>query len=128
MEFLEDFFAFLGRLLIGGVFLWGAIDKIRHWNRTVTHMRTKHIPQLKIVLPISMALRVLGSVSLILGWYVHLGAFLLLLAAIPSAMLNHPFWKVGHEMDKALFMKEVAIIGGLFMILALGGGHFGFVS
>ncbi len=131
MEYIQDFLSFIGRLLIGGMFLWGAVEKLRHWNATVAYMKTKNVPKLKIVLPISIALRILGGISVVLGWYVHLGALLLLVVAIPSVIMHHSFWKVhgaGQEIEKLIFMKEIGVIGGLLLILALGGGHFGFVG
>ena len=65
---------------------------------------------------------------MLLGWHAHIGALLLLIVAISACLKMHDFWRMQGEernMEKFLFMKEVAVIGGLFMILALGAGHFG---
>ncbi len=131
MEFLQDIFSLIGRVLISGVFLWAAYEKITHWNATVAYYKTKNVPQLNIVLPIMVALKVIGGLSVLLGWHAHIGALILLIVTILSVLKLHAFWeKTGSEMsmEKLFFLKEVAIIGGLFMILALGAGHFGLGS
>jgi len=129
MEFLQDLFLLLGRACIGLVFLWGSYDMLKNWAGTQEFMRNKNIPKLNIVLPVSVALRVLGGLSIFLGWYAHLGAFLLLVVAIPSAVFMHPFWKEPEgerKLQKLIFLKEIGVIGGLLLILALGAGDFGF--
>ncbi len=131
MEFLQDIFSLIGRVLISAMFLWAAYEKIKHWNATVSYYKTKNVPYLNIILPIGVGLKVLGGLSVLFGWHAHLGALLLLVVAIASLLKMHDFWrKHGPEREtaKLFFMKDVAIIGGLFMILALGAGHFGLGS
>lgn len=129
MEFVQDIFVLAGRVLIGGAFLLGAYSKIKHWHASLSHLRTKHVPKANIVLPISVGASILGGLSIFLGWHIHLGAFLLLIVTVPSVLMFHPFWKVPAEernLERALFLKEVAIIGGLLLLLSLGAGHFAF--
>lgn len=128
MEFLQDLFSLIGRVLISAMFLWAAYEKITHWGQTVEYMKTKNIPQLNIVLPVGIGLKIVGGISVLLGWHAHIGALLLLIVSIASLLWMHNWWKTEgteREMEKLLFLKNVAIIGGLFMILALGAGHFG---
>ncbi len=128
MEVLQDLFALIGRVLISGVFLLGVYKKVTNWNHTVSHMKAKNIPHLNIVLPVGMGLKALGGLLVLLGWHAHFGALLLLIAAVASSVYMHNWWeKHGPERDleKRLFFKGVGIIGGLFMILAFGAGHFG---
>lgn len=129
MEFFKDFFLLLGRVLISGVFLLNAYEKIRNWNATVAYMKAKHVPQVSIVLPVAVALKVIGGLSIFFGWHAHVGALLLLIVSIPFTLWMHNFWKAqGNErlIERSLFMKEVAVIGGLLLILALGAGPWGF--
>lgn len=128
MEFLQDILSLIGRVLISITFLWASYEKITHWNQTVTYMKSKNIPQLNIVLPVGIGLKIVGSLLVFLGWYAHLGALLLLIVCIPSLIYTHDWWKKrspDRELEKVFFLKDVAIIGGIFMILALGAGHFG---
>jgi putative oxidoreductase len=129
MEFLKDFFVLLGRVCISTMFLWAAYDKMTHWNATVAHYKSKHIPRLNLVLPAAFGLKVLGALLILLGWHAHIGALLLLIVAVPSVLYLHAFWKLqGHEraIELSKFRKEVAIIGGLLLLLALGAGNIAF--
>jgi putative oxidoreductase len=131
MEFLRDLFSLIGRVLISGVFLWAAYEKIKHWNTTLSYMKSKNVPQANIVVPLFVALKIIGGLTVLLGWHAHIGALLLLAVTVASVLKLHDFWaKSGAErnIEQLLFMKEVAIIGGLCMILALGAGHFGLGS
>lgn len=131
MEIIRDIFSLLGRVCISVMFLWACYEKIKHWGATAAYMKSKGVPQLNIVLPGSVAIKIIGGLMILLGWHSHLGALLLLVVTIASAVFLHPFWKAHSSdrvLEKALFMKELAIIGGLFLILALGSGHFGLHS
>ena len=128
MEILQDLFSLIGRVLISGMFLWAAYEKVTHWNQTIAYMKSKNVPQLKVVLPVGVGLKIVGGISVLLGWHAHFGALLLLIVAISSLVYMHDWWRKHgpeREMEKLFFLKDLAVVGGLFMILALGAGHFG---
>jgi putative oxidoreductase len=128
MEFFKDLFLLLGRVLISGVFLLNAYEKIRNWNATAAYMKSKHVPQVSIVLPVFLVLKVVGGLLVFFGWHAHVGALFLLIVTVPAIWWMHKFWKLqGNErmIERSFFMKELAIVGGLLLILALGGGHWG---
>ncbi len=127
MEFLMNLFLLIGRVLISGAFLWGAYEKATHWHATLAYLRAKGVPYLNLTLPALLIIKILGGLLILFGWHAHIGALLLLIVAIPSLFWLHAFWKHSGgdpKMERAIFMKELAIIGGLFLILALGAGHF----
>ncbi len=128
MEFLQDFFSLVGRVLISGMFLWAAYEKITNWSRTTSYMKSKNVPYLNIVLPVGVGLKIVGGVMVLFGWHAHVGALLLLVVSIASLIKMHDWWKkqgTERDIERMLFLKDVAIIGGLFMVLAMGAGHFG---
>jgi putative oxidoreductase len=66
-----------------------------------------------------------GGLSLLLGIEARVGALLLLLFLIPVTLMYHPFWKrLGAELvaEADHFLSNLAIIGGLLVIAALGSG------
>lgn len=129
MEFIRDLFILLGRVCISTMFLWTAYDKATHWSATVAHYKGKHIPQLNVLLPVAFGLKVLGAFLILFGWHAHIGALLLLIVVVPSIIYLHPFWKLqGQEraIELSKFRKEVAIVGGLLLLLALGAGNLAF--
>lgn len=127
MEFLQDLFALIGRVLISGMFLWGVFEKLKHWQTSLNVAKSQGIPHSSTVMPIGMGLKILGALLVLFGWHAHIGALLLLIAAIPYLYWMHRFWEYqGTEqmVQRVLFIKELGIIGGLFLLLAMGGGHF----
>ena len=128
MEFLQDLFSLVGRVLISCMFLWAAYEKITHWNASGDYLRKKKIPHVTYVLPIAATLQVVGGLFVLLGLMPRLGAFFLLVYMIPHTYMLHDFWKMndgeGKLIEKLFFMKDLAIIGGLLVILSVGGGSF----
>jgi putative oxidoreductase len=127
MEFLDNLVMLIARILISAGFLWGAAATLRNWHATAEHMKSKNLPS--SLLPASVALQIIGGLSVLLGFEARVGAVLLIVFLIPTTVKMHDFWNVqGPErvIEKALFMKDGAILGGLLLILAMGAGHFAF--
>ncbi len=70
---------------------------------------------------------VLGGLMVLLGYRTSLGAILLLLYWAPVTFIVHDFWEFPRDqirMQSILFMKDIAIIGGLLMLLGKGSGRY----
>lgn len=130
MDFLTSLLILIGRVLISSLFIWGGIEKLKNWHKCSEKMHAKGVPQIAIVFPAGIALQLIGGLLVLLGFYSRLGAVLLLIFAIPTVYWMHRFWDIKevemHKIEKAFFMKSLAVMGGLFMILAVGSGRFGF--
>lgn len=130
MDFLTSLLILIGRVLISALFLAGAASKLMHWHHHAEMAKTRGIPSPHIIFPIGMVLQLLGGLLVLLGFYSRFGAILLLIYAIPTTYWLHAFWDTKeHEkrrLEKAFFMKSLAVIGGLFLILAIGSGRIGF--
>jgi len=77
----------------------------------------------------AIVLEIGGSLSLILGFRAKLGAVALLFFLIPATLIFHNFWAFeGAERQGQMinFMKNVAMIGGLLLVLAFGPGRLSF--
>jgi len=78
------------------------------------------------MLAIATALELVGGILLLLGWRARLGSLLLLLFLVPTTYLMHAYWKASIadiQMQQIHFMKNVAIIGGLLILLGSGPGQ-----
>src|SRR5438105_9360767 len=131
MELLKELSMFLGRVGISTMFLWGAWEKMTHWHETLERMEKKHFPSPSLMLPVFVALKIIGGLMVLIGWHAHIGAFLLLLVMIPGVIWQHAFWnETGPhpQLEKAFFRREIAIIGGLLLIIAMGAGRFAFAA
>lgn len=61
-----------------------------------------------------------GSVSLLLGYKVKIGALLLIVFLIPATLLFHNFIADGAQINA--FLKNLGLIGGLLMVIDRGAG------
>lgn len=68
----------------------------------------------------TVVIQLLGSLSLLLGYKVKLGALLLIIFLIPATLIFHNFIADGEEINA--FLKNVGLIGGLLMVIYTGAG------
>ena len=64
--------------------------------------------------------QLLGSLSLLLGYKIKIGALLLILFLIPATLIFHNFVTDGEQLNA--FLKNVGLIGGLLMVMYTGAG------
>ena len=119
----------VGRL----VFVWFFVTQLLHygghWDETVLSMRFAGIPGAPFLLLVAMMLLALGSLSLLLGVHTRHGAMLLFAVTIVATVLMHAFWQINdneaaRQTDFELFSRNVAIAGGLLLLVGLGSGPF----
>jgi putative oxidoreductase len=124
---LENTVLLVARVLIAVIFLWAGGRKVLNWSGTEEYMKAKQTKWISILLPIAVSLQILGALSLILGVYARIGALLLILFIIPATIQMHDFWNLtGKEriMEKAHFLKDLAIVGGLLLVMLYGAGQY----
>jgi len=72
-------------------------------------------------------LLLLGGLSVLLGVWPDLGALLLAVFLIPTALLMHGFWKEtdpqAKQMEQIQFSKDLALAGASLMLLGLFAAH-----
>lgn len=109
-----------GRLLISLMFVTSGLSKITGYAATQGYMEAMGVPGM--LLPLVIAVEVLGGLAVILGWHTRIAAFLLAGFSLLSAFLFHA--NFGDQMQMIMFMKNVAIAGGFLMIVSQGAGAF----
>jgi len=90
-------------------------------------MKVKRVRGISLLLPVAVALQILGGISLVLGLYTHIGALLLIFFTLPATISMHNFWSLsGREriQEQSHFLKDIAIIGGLILLLITGPGKY----
>jgi len=136
MAFIEGLFTLVGRILLVAIFLGAAVQFIQHPAETQDSMRKKQIerlyPENEQTIPALMWAAVgcltVGGISVLFGYKARFGAFLLIIFLAAATYFFHPVWNYRgtdqFETEMAHFLKNVAIGGGLFVILARGAGRF----
>jgi len=127
---VQGFVTLLARLMLVAIFVLSTLgNKIPHFSETVDYMASEGVPQPKLALFGAIALLVLGGLSVISGAWTRIGASFLFVFLVAATFFFHDFWSYA---DPALaaqqqgqlihFMKNVAIGGGLLMLVGFGAG------
>jgi putative oxidoreductase len=107
-----------GRILLSLIFISAGWSKISGYAGTQAYMESAGVPG--ILLPLVIALELVGGLALLIGWRARIAAFLLAGFTLLSALLFH--FDLADQMQSLLFWKNVSIAGGFLMIVALGAG------
>ena len=109
----------LGRILIGGMFLLAGLNKLTgDMAGTAGYMQSAGVPT-ELLWPV-IVLELGAGLALILGWKTRLAALALAVFTVLAAVLFHN--NFGDQTQMILFMKNLAIVGGLLYIYANGAG------
>jgi putative oxidoreductase len=115
----------LARVLLSSPFLYSGVDKSWRWSAAQREVAASGLPWPTLLHLVTVVVQLGGGLSVLLGIEARLGALLLLFFLIPVTIMYHPFWKRSGaelvvEADHSL--SNLAIIGGLLVIVALGSG------
>jgi len=86
------------------------------------------LPWITTILILGTAVELIGGLLILLGIRVRFGAFLLIIFLIPTTLFFHQFWFLDgmrRDLQVVMFLKNVAIVGGLLYVLACGTGSRG---
>lgn len=109
-----------GRVFLAAIFLITGVGKIRHYADTQGYMSSVGVPDW-LLLPV-IALEVAGGIAIVLGWQTRIVSLVLAGFCLLAALLFHANFQ--DQMQMILFLKNVAIAGGLLLLFAQGAGPF----
>ena len=117
---LSGYSELAGRILIASVFLISGLMKIGFYAATAGYMDAMGVPG--ALLPVVIAFEVLSATALIVGWKTRLTAFLLAGFTLLSGLVFHS--NFADQLQTVMFLKNIAITGGLLLLVANGAGTF----
>ena len=117
---LQTISAPAGRVFLATIFFMSGLSKISGYAGTQGYMEAMGVPGM--LLPLVIALEVLGGLAIILGWKTKLVALALAGFSLVSAIIFHADFS--DQMQMGMFMKNVAIAGGFLMLFAQGPGAY----
>ena len=125
---MKDIVDLIGRILLSTIFLYEAIDSIWYFRKTKMIMTSYGITfQQDLLLMGSIFVLLLGGTLLLLGYRSSFGVVLILMYWIPVTFIVHSFWNDSppvRRMESILFMKNLAIVGGLLSVFVNGSGKY----
>mgnify|MGYP001263852671 CR=1 FL=1 len=107
---------FFGRLLISALFLIEGFGKISIQENVIMYMEDYGVPGI-FFLP-ALILEILFPLMLIVGYKTKWAASIMALFTFSVAIIFHTDFSEG--MQLMLFLKDIAIAGGLMIIVAYG--------
>lgn len=118
---MKDIFDLLGRILLSFIFFFEAYDYFAYERLNKEAMTIYGLTwNQDFFLYAAIFLLLVGALTLLLGYRMRTGAVLLLIYFIPLTFIVHDFWgetsgSAEYRLQSILFMKNIAIIGGLLI-------------
>jgi putative oxidoreductase len=117
----------LGRVLLSLIFLMSAVgNDIPNFHETAAMTGSKGVPFPEVALGGAIVFLIVGSVSVIVGWYARFGAALLAIFLVLATYFFHNFWAISDpamaKQQMLEFMKNLALFGATLTLIANGAG------
>ncbi len=123
---MKNYVPLIARILIAHIFLMAGVGKIMNPAGTQAYMAAHGMPFTGFFLLGAMAVEIGGGLSVLLGYKARWGASALALFLIPTTLIFHTAFS--EQMQQTMFMKNLAIMGGLLMVAYFGAGPLSFDS
>jgi putative oxidoreductase len=126
-EKLEPMLLLVGRLCFAALFLPSGIRKISGVGEFAQSLATRGVPGSGVLAWIGAIAEFLGPILLALGIKTRAAALLMVVFTIIATLIAHRFWEfqdAARVAQQSNFLKNLAIIGGLLILAARGGGRY----
>ena len=121
----QSAFSLAARILLAALFLPAGLSKLFGFTGTVGYIASVGLPLPMVGAVLAVALELLGGLALIAGYQTRWAALLMALFTVAAGVLFHNFWAAPAEafqVQQIMFMKNLAIAGGLLALTAFGPG------
>lgn len=106
----------IGRILFSLVFLLSAVGHFTKTDAMAAYAGSRGLPAPRLSVLVTGAVLLAGALSVLLGVWLEVGIWLLVLFLLASAATMHAFWKMEEPMqravEQAMFLKNVSLAGG----------------
>ena len=122
---LQNPLSLIGRLLLALLFLPAGINKITGFAGTVGYIASVGLPLPTLGAIIALVVEIVGGLALIAGFGTRLAALVLAVFTLVASFFFHAYWAVPAAQQfvtQLLFMKNMAVVGGLLTLAAWGAG------
>ena len=118
-------FALIARILLALMFLLAGLSKFGGLEGTAGFIASKGLPMPQVLAALTAALEVGAALLLIVGWQARWAALALAVFTLVATVIFHNFWAMPADqkmVQQLMFMKNLAVSGGLLAIYAFGAG------
>lgn len=124
---LTNLFALVGRILLAAIFIKSGYSKIGGFDGTVAYIAAAGLPLPQVGAVIAIVVELVGGIALAIGFKTRWVALVIGIFTLVAAFFFHNYWAMGADRMLAQsisFWKNVAITGGMLMVVAFGAGAY----
>jgi putative oxidoreductase len=117
--------ALLGRFLLALMFVLAGYSKIGGFDGIAAYIGSKGLPLPQLLAVGTIVLEIAAGLALMVGYKARWAAAALAAFTLLASVIFHAFWAAPpaqQRVEYLMFIKNVAVIGGLLTVLALGAG------
>ena len=116
---MSKFSDLAGRILLSAMFFMAGLSKIGAYAGTQGYMESQGVPG--FLLPLVIGVEVIAPVLLVVGWQTRYAAIALAGFTAAAALMFH--LNFADQIQSIMFMKNIAITGGLLLLATHGAGE-----
>lgn len=117
---MQQWTLLLARIFISAIFFRSGFGKLLDPGATVQQMTSAGVPLAGLLIIPTIAIELLGALAILLGFKTRWGAIGLIAFMIPTTLIFHT--NFAQPMQVIQFLKNLAIIGGLLMLVSTDPG------
>lgn len=125
LDSLKTPLVLVGRILIAFMFMQSGYGKLTDLSGTAGYIASGGLPNSTALAGLTGVFELVGGLAILIGFKARWAALLLAGFTLVASFLYHRYWAVPADQQivvQLLFMKNMAIVGGLLVIAALGTG------
>lgn len=114
-----------GRVLLALMFILAGVSKLGDISGTAGYIASGGLPAPAVLAVLVGLLELVGGIAIAIGFQARWAALALGLFTLVATVLFHKFWAVPADqafVQQLMFMKNLSVAGGLFVVAALGAG------
>jgi putative oxidoreductase len=115
----------IGRVLLALMFILSGFNKLTNLAGTAGYIASGGLPLPMLLALVVGVLELVGGIAIAVGFQTRWAALALGLFTLLASVLFHRFWAVPADqafVQQLMFMKNLSVAGGLFIVAALGAG------
>ena len=109
------------------LFLPAGLSNLTGFDGTVGYFASLGLPLATLAVVVAIIAEVLGGIALLVGFQTRIVAILLAIFTLAASITGHAFWAAPADaafIQQLLFLKNIAVIGGLLVLASAGAGKF----